>query len=168
MTHSRHPLPRREPGPLPAVRPSVVLAATVFAGVWLGWPWFVFNAFALGLEDKRRLAKRLAVGLAGATALAFVVVALPEPGDMAPSLVGLVMDEPRPFTWIPYVIITLIGWKSTTAYLLFEDQRRSAEVYEYYGGTLRNGLPLVAAGAFLRSWILIELLPVGWWTLVLA
>lgn len=170
MKYTRHDLPRSQHGPLPAVRPFTVLAATVFAGVWLGWPWYVFNAFALGIEDKRRLLKRLTLGLLGASAISVLVFALDEPDAVAPSLVGLFLDDPEPreFSWIPYLLIALVGWKSAIGYLACEDQRLPAQVFEYYGGTVRNGLPLVAAGAFLRGWILLELLPFGWWTLVLA
>lgn len=170
MSGSRHDLPASEAGRLPAVRPFVVLAGCVFGGVWLGWPWFVLNAFALDLEDKTTLAKRLALGLVGASAIAIAIVAVAEPDAMAPSLLGLVLDDPEPheFSWVPYMIIGLIGWKTAFAYLLFEDQRLPGEVYEYYGGVMRNGIPVVAAASFLRGWILLELLPVGWWTLVLA
>lgn len=170
MTYSRHDLPSRDAGPLPAVRPFVVLAACVFGGVWLGWPWFVLNAFALGVEDKATLAKRIVLGLAGASAIAIAILAVAEPDTLTPSLLSLVLDDPEPreFSWVPYMLIALVGWKTAFAYLLFQDQRLQAEVYGYYGGTLRNGIPIVAAGSFLRSWILLELLPVGWWTLVLA
>lgn len=155
---------------LPAARPEVVLAAGMFVGVWLAWPWFVFNAFALGLEDKARLAKRLVVGLAGSSALAIFAVAMLEPDTFDASLFGLVFDdlEPDAFSFFPYVVIALVGWKALIAYRLYEDQRLRAEVYEYYGGSFRNGFPLVVGGALIRSWVLLNLLPVGWWTLVIA
>lgn len=169
MTYSRHNLDRGRDSALPVVRPSVVLAATVFGGVWLGWPWYVFNAFALGVEDKARLTKRIAVGLLGATVLSLLVLAVAGPEQVDASALGLLFDDPeREFSWVPYVALVLVGWKLTISYLLFEDQRASAEIYEYYGGTLRNGIPLVAAGSLLRGWVLFELLPLGWWTLVLA
>lgn len=170
MTSSRHDLPSAEAGTLPAVRPFVILAACVFGGVWLGWPWFLLNAFALDLENKAKLAKRMVLGLVGASVISIAILAVAEPDAMDPSLLGLLLDDPEPheFSWVPYMLIALVGWKTAFAYLLFEDQRLPSEVYEYYGGVMRNGIPVVAAGSFLRSWILLQLLPVGWWTLVLA
>ena len=170
MNTTQHDLPSGPAGTLPATRPEVVLAASMFVGVWLAWPWFAFNAFALGLEDKAQLAKRLMIGLAGSSALAIFAVSMLEPETFDASLLGLLFDDPEPdaFSFFPYVVIALVGWKSLTAYRLYEDQRLRAEVYEYFGGTLRNSAPLIVGGVMIRSWVLLQLLPVGWWTLVIA
>ncbi len=157
MKFSRHTLERGSLSSVPLVRPDVILAATMFVGVWMAWPWSVVNGLALGV-DRRRLALQVIFGLAGASALALLFTALipaepPDDGD---------------FSWLPYVLIALRGWKLVIAYAMFNEQNNAMAVFSYYGGEPKNGIPLVVGGSLLRGWVLLDLLPIGWWTLVLA
>ena len=55
------------PGPLAAaaVDPQWPLLVSMLAGPWLGWPWFIVNAHAVGSGSKWKQTLLVLVGLAG-------------------------------------------------------------------------------------------------------
>src|ERR1043165_9187860 len=62
------------------VRPSAPLLAAMLCGAWLAWPWFAFNAIAMGSPTRRREIALCVAAFAGTAVLAAIVVALFEAG----------------------------------------------------------------------------------------
>jgi hypothetical protein len=113
----------------------------MFAGGWLAFPWFVVNAFALG--GKRRYGD-LAIALAGLLLNAALIT-----GSFA-LLNQMVLNEQT----FPYVLLGPLAVRLSLFYVLFLRQATPFELFQYFGGTARNGLLLVIAGAFLRGQVL--------------
>jgi hypothetical protein len=124
-----------------SVNPVWPLLALMLGGLWLAWPWFAFNAFAMGSPTRRREWGALALGLLGVLSLSSAIVLLAAANLLAG--VGL------KYAWLGVTI-----WKLAIGYFLHAWQGRSFALYEYYGGSYKNGLPLLLAGAFLRRRVL--------------
>lgn len=134
-----------EPGPSALeqaiVDPKWPLLASMFAGGWLAFPWFVVNAFALG--GKRRYAD-LGIAVAGLILnLALILSA-------SALLAAMVLNEQS----YPYVLIVTIAVRLCAFYVLFLRQATPFELFRHFGGTPRNGMLLVVAGALLRGQVL--------------
>ena len=134
-----------EPQPSPvaqvAVNPLWPLLAVMLGGVWLSWPWFVVNAVALGSPTRRREAGWAAAGVVGATAVVGAVIAL---------IAGGMLPENR----AAYGLLALTVWKLWVSYRLYLLQVRTFHLYEYFGGTVRNGILAVLVGFWLRGPVL--------------
>lgn len=135
-----------------AVQPLWPLLAVMAGGVWLSWPWFLLNAVAVGSPTRRR---ELFVVLGGA--LATLV-----------TLYGIAVAIK--LKWIgsigaPYWLVGLTVVKLTFTYWLYALQQRTFGLYEHFGGTLANGLPIVVLG-FLAERRLAEHLPKFWYLLL--
>lgn len=116
------------------VRSLWPLLASMLVGAGPGWSWFVFNAFAIGSPTRRR---DLAWVLGGLAFLSVLVAALILGwGSIAPGV-------------RPYVGLGLVVPKLGVSYRLYQDQARTEGLFEHFGGTFRNGLPVLAAGMFL-------------------
>lgn len=135
------------------VHPFWPLLATMLGGVWLGWSWFLFNGARLTTERLRRQIVTIGVGLAVSSVLAIAIMMMLGAGILD-------LDD------VKYVGIALAGWKLTIAYVLYNWQSRDYELWEYYGGAVKNGIAVVVLGLFARPFIF-GALPFGWWTLVL-
>ena len=132
---------RIEDEPLPsglshlAVHPLWPLLAVMLGGAWLAWPWFAVNGFALGSPTRRRELAWVVGGFAGT----FVIVAA----------LGLArlggLPEGLPFE---LSLVSIAVWKLLVSYRLYTLQGRCFELYTYFGGAVRSGLPLVALGWF--------------------
>jgi len=123
------------------VQPMWPLLAVMFAGVWLALPWFVLNAFALGSPTRLKELGVAALGPLGLLGLWFglrVVDTLPQVPDGA----------------MPYLALLLTLWKLAVAYWLFDMQKQSFALHEYFGGRVRNGMVVVGAGFLLRGAVL--------------
>ncbi|HVJ20290.1 MAG TPA: hypothetical protein VM686_32970 [Polyangiaceae bacterium] len=129
------------------VDPKWPFFASMFAGAWLAFPWFVINAFALG--GARRYGDLLISGLLLAVNAALIV------GTSA-LLSRMVLTEQS----YPYVLLVPVAVRLVAFYVLYLRQAKTFELFEYFGGTPRNGLLLVIAGSFLRGRVLGELPPV--------
>jgi hypothetical protein len=136
------------------VNPVWPLLASMLAGAWLALPWFALNSFALGSATRRREWVLVAVALP-VTFLLLVVKAV------------LYRQGVVPEGALPYLDVGLTVWKLTVAYLLFTLQQRSFALHEYYGGTVRNGMFVLLAGAFFGRRAVGELLGQGLWALLL-
>lgn len=110
----------------------------MFAGSWLAWPWFIFNGWAVGSPTFGREVAWALAGFAG-RALLFV-------GMAQAAVSGLL--SPRA---LPYAALALTLWTLGVSYFLYAVQGRTLQLYEHYGGALRNGLAVVLAGYFLRN-----------------
>lgn len=143
-----------QPGPLAnlGVDPLWPLFAFMLAGTWLGWTWFVLNGHAVGSPTRRKELALVAGGVAGAVVLAMLFGGLIASGVLE-----------RNMTWVALLAITL--WKLGVSYWLYELQRRSFELYRYFGGPSRNGFAIVALGYLLKPAVA-GLVPSGFWLLV--
>jgi hypothetical protein len=135
-----------------AVDPVWPLFAFMFAGTWLSWLWFAVNGAAVGSPTRRREGGLVLGGIAGSVVIAFVAGSLMSAGVLGPSS-----------WWVGQLALVL--WKLGITYWLFELQRRSFELYRYFGGTLRSGIPIVVLGYLLRSSV-IDLMPYGLWAVI--
>ena len=121
------------------VRPSVPLLAIMVGGAWLSWPWFAFNAIAMGSPTRRKeialcLAAFLGTGLLGA-----LVIALARAG---------VIPEGMP---LRLAVLAIVTFKLTITYYISMVQERTFHVYEYYGGTVRAAGKILTAGYLLHG-----------------
>lgn len=137
-----------------AVDPLWPLLAFMFGGTWLSWGWFAFNAHAIGSPTRSREIALALVGLVGAAGLALLLGWTLAAGYLPPSQ-----------AWWAGLAVTL--WKMGVSYWIFVLQRRTFDLYEYFGGRARNGVLVLVAGAFLRGHVL-ALLPGAFWVLVLG
>ncbi len=128
------------PGPLAGliVNPFWVMLGQMLGGAWLAWPWFLINSHALGSSTKKRETQLLALAVGGTVLLAFVVAATARENAHALALFS-------------YALLGLRAFKLVMAYLLFIEQRKSFQIYEAFGGTVRNAAAVVAAGYMLRQ-----------------
>lgn len=125
-----------------AVNPIFPMLAMMFAGAWLSLPWFALNAVALGSPTQKRELRLCAYAVVGALLLGFMVL-----WAWPPETLG-----ERGFL---FGLLALSVFKLGLAYWILTLQSRTFAVYEYYGGVVQNGLPvLVLATALLRSTVL--------------
>jgi hypothetical protein len=136
---------RDEPqsGPLSAyaVNPMWPLLAVMFAGAWLGWVWFAFNAVALGTPTRRQ--EHAIVGVAFTATAAFAVA-------------------------LRLALLVITVWKLGLSYALYLVQRRTFHIYEYYGGAVRNGLGVVIAGAIVGRPLVMDLIDSMVWRIIVS
>jgi len=124
------------------VRPSMPLLATMMCGAWLAWPWFIFNAIAMGSPTRRKEIALCLGAIAGTAALGMITLALIDAGIITTR------------TQIRLVALAISTWKLAMAYWVTTVQSRTFHVYTYYGGRVRSGYGLVAAGFWLRPMLL--------------
>lgn len=142
------------PGPRWIVSPTWPLLATMLAGTWLGWTWFLLNGIGLNSDRKRAQQRLLFIGLVIAILLAVTLQTLLDQGVISS----------RAFE---YLEIVLVGWKLFIGYRLCDEQRLDHELFEYFGGKSFGGGSVLVAGILLRA-TLFAALPPGWWILVLS
>lgn len=120
-----------------AVRPFWPLLGLMLGGFWLALPWFVFNGIAVGSPTRGREILISLGGLAGAAALTFGIFALDGAGWIDSRLE------------VKLALLVVLVWKLGVAYALCMLQSRSFELYEHFGGRVRNGLLVVLAALWL-------------------
>ena len=135
-----------EPGPSSlskyAVAPFWPLLSVMVAGAWLAWPWFVFNAYALGSPTARREAAVAAFGFVATAGLALLAILAFDRGWLTGELAARLC------------IVGIVSFKLAVSYYLHTLQSRTYAVFEYYEGTGRSGEVVVIAGFLLRSLVL--------------
>jgi hypothetical protein len=117
-----------------AVRPLWPLLALMIGGPWLAFPWFAVNAVALGAPARGRTYAWVAAAMFGPLGLAAAL-------GLAREAWGLSSAT------IPWEVLAFVVWKLAVAYVLFEQQAPTAELFVHFGGRLRNG-SLVVLGAY--------------------
>lgn len=127
------------------VNPVFPLLGVMLGGVWLAWPWFALNAIAVGSPTRRAELAWLGLGLVAIAALSLTIVTLFDAGVL-------------PRAWLPYAILVVVVAKLAVVYVVYSLQSRTIEIYEHYGGVLRSGVWVVAAGFFFRGRV-IDALP---------
>jgi hypothetical protein len=120
------------------VNPTWPLFASMFAGSWLAFPWFVLNAFALG--GRRRFAD-LGLALAGWLTSGLILV----------GILQLLSDMTLTERGLPYALLAPVGVRLVVVYWLFLRQLQTFEIYTHFGGATRSGLFVVIAGGLLRG-----------------
>jgi hypothetical protein len=121
------------------VNPTAPLLAAMMAGAWLAWPWFIFNAIAMGSPTKK---KEIALSIG-----AFVAT-----GVLAATLIALVEHEViTTRLYIRLAILAIVTFKLGATYYISTVQNRTFHVYQYYGGSVRASGAILAAGYLLRG-----------------
>ena len=116
------PQPRH--GSLTPVNPFWPLLCLVLTGILPGVLWFLYNGTALGSATRRRQVITGGLGILGSLAL-------------AAGLHSLRLTIPAEV--FSYLGLLLVAWKVTIGYILYLDQERSLELFEYFGGQLGRG-----------------------------
>jgi hypothetical protein len=118
-----------------AVNPVFPLLALMLGGVWLAFPWFAFNSIAVGSPTRRAELAWLVGGLLAFSAICVAIGASYE--------AGLISEA-----GLPYAFLVLVVAKIAVGYVVHVLQSRTIEIYEYFGGVLKNGVWGVAAAFF--------------------
>lgn len=124
-----------------AVNPFWPFVAAMFGGIWLSWSWFVLNGIAVGSPTQKREWLWIAAGL--------IVSALLLSGLFYLIDTGVIAEKQ-----IKYAFLLLVMWKLGVTYVLYTLQSHSIELYEYYGGPLKNGAIVIIAAYFVSPAIL--------------
>jgi hypothetical protein len=118
-----------------AVQPFWPLFGAMFGGSWLSWPWFVFNGFAIGSPTRNKELLLALVGFAGNFILKI-------------GFGVLLTAELLPEVLAPYLYLVILVWRLAISYWLYVLQSQSFGIYEYYGGTVQNGVFILVLGYF--------------------
>jgi hypothetical protein len=121
------------------VQPSAPLIAAMMCGAWLSWPWFAFNAFAMGSPTKKKELALCGAAFAGTAVLAMILIALVR-GEIIESTL-----------WIRIALLAIVTYKLSITYYICSVQSRTFHVYQYYGGTVRAATYVLSLGYMLRS-----------------
>jgi len=124
------------------VRPTLPLLATMMCGAWLAWPWFAFNAIAIGSPTRRREVALCAAAFAATLGLALVVLVLFRAG---------VIPNGLP---LRFALLAITAFKLAISYYLVKIQERTFHVYTYYGGPVRDARRLLSVGWIARGLVL--------------
>jgi hypothetical protein len=120
------------------VDPMWPLFALMFGGAWFSWIWFVVNGQALGSPTRVREPLLALAGFMGVIVLSGIIVWLLGTGTL-------------PEDKLRYAALLVTLWKLAVCYWLYSLQSRSFDVYEYYGGSVRNGFVFVIVGYFIQG-----------------
>ena len=116
------------------VNPFWPLLAFMMGGTWFGWAWFVINGIALGSATRRREIALVVGGLVGSGVIVLVLFG------------GLGAANVQSERAVRLAMLVLTLWKMAISYMLYMSQERSFAIYQYYDGTVRNGLPVAFVG----------------------
>lgn len=114
-----------------AVDPIWPLLAFMLAGNGVGLAWFVFNAIAMGSPTRGRELAYVATSLLGSALLLLLL-------GMGKSNHWLEGSQLR------YAGLSIVVLKIGMAYVLYLAQNRCFEIWEHFGGRVRNGMPVLA------------------------
>jgi hypothetical protein len=124
------------------VRPSAPLVAIMLGGAWLSWPWFAFNAIAMGSPTRRKELALCAAAVLGTGVLGALVIALARAG---------IITAGAP---LRLAVLAIVTFKLTITYCIAMVQDRTFHVYEYYGGPVRAAGAILGAGYLLRDLVI--------------
>ncbi|HEX8107848.1 MAG TPA: hypothetical protein VF516_08955 [Kofleriaceae bacterium] len=137
------------------VRPSAPLLAAMLAGAWLAWPWFAFNAIAMGSPTRRKEIALCAAAFAGTAVLGAIVIALFDAGLLPPGVP------------LRLAVLGVVAFKLAITYHISAVQSRTFHVYEYYGGPVRGAGRILGAAILLRGFV-IGLVDHPLWIIIVA
>lgn len=124
------------------VRPDVPLLASMLCGAWLAWPWFAFNAVAMGSPTWRKEITLCAAAFVGTLALAAGVLVLFHYG---------VLPNGAP---LRLALLGIVVFKMAVSYHITMVQERTFHVYEYYGGSVREAGRVISAGWLISGFVI--------------
>jgi hypothetical protein len=124
------------------VRPGVPLMAAMVAGSWLSWPWFAFNAIAMGSPTKKKEIALVIAAFVGTAVLGAIVIALVRGGILPDGIPARL------------AILAIATFKLGMTYYISTVQERTFHVYQYYGGSVRNAAAVVSLGYYLRTLVI--------------
>jgi hypothetical protein len=124
------------------VRPGVPLMAAMVAGSWLSWPWFAFNAIAMGSPTKKKEIALVIAAFVGTAVLGAIVIALVRGGILPDGIPARL------------AILSIATFKLGMTYYISTVQERTFHVYQYYGGSVRNAAAVVSLGYYLRTLVI--------------
>jgi hypothetical protein len=122
--------------PAIVVNPMWPLLAAMLAGSWLGLTWLAINSFALGSPRRYADLGLALAGFAGASIIAFGVIVAAE-------------QQWLDHASVRYAMLAVVAWKLVLAYAIAMRQSPVLELYEYFGGQVRNGVFVMLAAAFI-------------------
>lgn len=139
-----------------AVNPALPQIAAMVGGSWIGLPWLVFNAYALGSVGTQREVRLAALSPAVSLVLAMVVTGLVRALDLAApaGLAGLGSVLGLPPRSYAYAVVAVVAVKLWFVYAIHRSQEKSYAVYGSMGGRGRNAVALVVAAALARPTVL--------------
>lgn len=121
-----------------AAEPMLPLLAFMLVGSWFALPWLAFNGFAMGSASRWREAL-FCLGAPIACALWLALV-----GNLG--LAGLV-----PGISLKYLLLALPVIKLSAIYSAAIRQQKSLELFKHFGGSVGNGLYILAGGYLVHS-----------------
>ncbi len=124
------------------VRPGVPLMAAMVAGSWLSWPWFAFNAIAMGSPTKKKEIALVIAAFVGTAVLGAIVIALVRGGILPDGIPARL------------AILAIATFKLGMTYYISTVQERTFHVYQYYGGSVRNAAAVISLGYYLRTLVI--------------
>lgn len=130
-----------------AVKPIWPFLAVMLGGVWISWSWFIFNAIAVGSPTLKKEIFWTVGGLVMSICLAFLIFYFEALGVLDTTIK------------VQYTLLALTVWQIGVTYALYALQSRTIQIYEYFGGTLRNGLIVVVLAMVFRKSILAIIAP---------
>jgi hypothetical protein len=113
----------------------------MFGGAWLSWGWFAINGIAVGSPTKRLEWSIIAGGLLVCVFLIFGITAV-------------VDNEWIGDAYTKYLVLVIVAWKLGITYALYFLQDHTIELYEYYGGSVKNGVYVILAAFFVSPLLL--------------
>lgn len=137
------------------VNPTAPLLAAMVAGSWLSWPWFAFNAIAMGSPTKNKELALVVAAFVSTGVLAAIVIALARAGILPPGIPTRL------------AILAIVAFKLTMTYYISSVQDRTFHVYQYYGGSVRQAGAVLSLGYWLKG-IVIGLSDDPMWIIIVA
>ena len=122
-----------------AVNPIWPFFAVMFVGAWFAWPWFILNGYALGSPTRKKELWIVLGGVAGAAVIGFLAL----------GILGSFESGEEARRYAPYLGVLFIAWRLAVTYWLHLVQASTFGLYQYYGGTVRNGMGVVFVAALL-------------------
>ncbi len=124
-----------------AVSPLWPLLALMFAGGWMAWPWAILNSYWLDSPTRKHEIYWAAFGAVGSMLIAAAILIWSNEAQ----------SEADAVVRLRYALIALSVFKLAVGYRIYMLQSRTLELFEFYGGRLRNALPIVLLGFVFRS-----------------
>lgn len=132
-----------------AVNPLFPLLSVMLVGIGFAWPWFLVNGLAIGSATRRRELLLVVAGFAGAALFSALLASAQMQSLVKPSL-------------MPYLDLVGIAWALGISYAIHGMQFVSFQIYEYTGGSVRNGGIVLIMGMLLVRRLLPLLPGLSW------
>ena len=139
-----------------AVDPNWPLVGLMLAGAWLGWPWFLVNARALGSPTRRRELAWVLAGLVGSLVLGVLLLELLALG---------VLRGPVP---LQLGLLAIATWKLIAAAAVHGLQGRPLPRCGGEGGEAQSGLGVLLVAVFVGRAIVLSLVDDPLWALLVG